>query len=419
MQTVSFLTIHLDSFISRITKCTDIIMREKVKRILRDVPSSILLMVGFGLTLFITMVCCGLVKDILNSKKKNADNSLTYYYLNLYHTDRVIENYENGTLSYAEEESERIQFEPIYKIMEKYNVNFYSGEFVYIGEGQEQQRKATVIYHFDKTLPFSLESGYVDWDEDEYTVVIGESIKPFVIQRENEDYLYVDGEYYKVTGIAKNYGSGGYDSSIYLLADKNGLKNVQEKVSKELISDIMVGFSREITAYSNNPKIVENINAAKKELENNYPLHIDIESESAEGMTESDVMNFLYENLNKFFMPILLFFSIGSCYSITSLWIKVRKTDIAVKITYGYGKAQIYKWILKELSILLGISLVISLMTRAIYMAVYGELHLLVENVGYDVLIIAGAMCITLFVTSLGAYKYSKEIIPAEVLKEL
>lgn len=303
--------------------------------------------------------------------------------------------------------------------MEKYNVNFYSGEFVYIGEGQEQQRKATVIYHFDKTLPFSLESGYVDWDEDEYTVVIGESIKPFVIQRENEDYLYVDGEYYKVTGIAKNYGSGGYDSSIYLLADKNGLKNVQEKVSKELISDIMVGFSREITAYSNNPKIVENINAAKKELENNYPLHIDIESESAEGMTESDVMNFLYENLNKFFMPILLFFSIGSCYSITSLWIKVRKTDIAVKITYGYGKAQIYKWILKELSILLGISLVISLMTRAIYMAVYGELHLLVENVGYDVLIIAGAMCITLFVTSLGAYKYSKEIIPAEVLKEL
>lgn len=143
MQTVSFLTIHLDSFISRITKCTDIIMREKVKRILRDVPSSILLMVGFGLTLFITMVCCGLVKDILNSKKKNADNSLTYYYLNLYHTDRVIENYENGTLSYVEEESERIQFEPIYKIMEKYNVNFYSGEFVYIGEGQEQQRKAT------------------------------------------------------------------------------------------------------------------------------------------------------------------------------------------------------------------------------------------------------------------------------------
>lgn len=118
-------------------------MREKVKRILRDVPSSILLMVGFGLTLFITMVCCGLVKDILNSKKKNADNSLTYYYLNLYHTDRVIENYENGTLSYVEEESERIQFEPIYKIMEKYNVNFYSGEFVYIGEGQEQQRKAT------------------------------------------------------------------------------------------------------------------------------------------------------------------------------------------------------------------------------------------------------------------------------------
>ena len=37
----------------------------------------------------------------------------------------------------------------------------------------------------------------------------------------------------------------------------------------------------------------------------------------------------------------------------------------------------------------------------------------------YDILIITGSVVFTLLITSIGAYRYSNRIIPAEVLKEL
>lgn len=393
-------------------------MKKIILKIFRDIPSSCLLIVGFCLTIFIAMVCCGFVNNLVNSKHNFEDERINHYYLNLYHTNRRVQIYDNGILSQVEEGAERINFDTIYEVMEKNQINFYGKWFVFIGEGQEQQRLATVIYSFDETIPFLLESGYVDWSEDDYTVIIGESMKAFITRLDNEDYLYVNGEYYKVTGMAKNNGLGGYDSSLYFICqDRNS--SAARTVEKEIIDEIMFGETCEITSYSIDSEIVNNIKTAKSELENNHPLHVDIESEPSNGMTENKAMNFLYASLNMVFMPVLLFFSIGSCYSITSLWVKVRKTDIAIRITYGFGQFQVYKWIMKEISLLLLISLVISLSMRILYLAAFGELYTLTANIVYDTLIIGGAMVITLLITSLGAYKHSKAIIPAAVLKEL
>lgn len=393
-------------------------MKKIMIKVFRDIPSSVLLMMGFCLTIFITMVCCGLVNNILNSKQNTIDESITCYYLNMYHTERVIEEYESGFLSHVEDSAEKIRFDFIYDVMKKNSVNFYGTSQVHIGAGQEQQRLATVIYAFDETIPFKIKSGFVDWEGQEHTVVIGESIIPFVTKLNNEDYLYVDGEYFKVTGVAVNDGSGGYDSSIYFINGQNA-DNVPQNMINEIISDIMFGLVTEITAYSNNFEIVNHIRTVKSELENNHSLHIDIESESSKGITENEAMNFLYEMLNKVFMPVLFIFSLGSCYSITSLWVKVRRTDIAIRITHGFGRFQMYKWMMKEISILLGISIVVSVAMRIFYLALFGELSTLTDNTIYDILIIGGAMCITLLITSLGAYRYSKSIIPAAALKEL
>lgn len=60
-----------------------------------------------------------------------------------------------------------------------------------------------------------------------------------------------------------------------------------------------------------------------------------------------------------------------------------------------------------------------SLSMRILYLALFGEQYTLAENIGYDLLVIAGVVLITVFITSLGVYKYLKLIVPAEALKEL
>ncbi|MBD5137288.1 MAG: hypothetical protein HDT39_15265 [Lachnospiraceae bacterium] len=391
-------------------------MKKIMVKVFRDIPSSALLMIGFSLTIFISMVCCGLVNSILNSKESDIKESC---YMNIYHTGRVVEEDDNGTFSYIEEGAQIIEFDTIYSIMKKNNINFHVQDFVHIGDGQEEQKTAVIIYSFNETIPFSLESGYIDWSEDERTVIIGESIKPFMTRMDNENYLYVNGVYYKVTGVAENNGSGGYDSSLYFVMNSNDNNNFPTYVREKTVSDIMNGFKREITVYGNDSGIEDNLSNVKAELENNYSLHVDIDNESSIEMTENKAVNFLYRNLNMVFMPLLFLFSIGSCYSITSLWVKVRRTEIAIRITYGFGKFKMYMWIMKEIGILLGISLTVSVSMRVLYLAAFGELYTLSDNIIYDILIVSGGMLITLVITSFGAYKYSKSIIPAVILKEL
>lgn len=377
-------------------------MKNAMVKVFRDIPSSVLLMVGFGLTIFIAMVCCGLVNDIINSQDIINNENVNYYYMDMYNPSG---------------DTERVGFDEIYGIMEKYSLDFYIHDFVHIGEGQEEQKRADLIYSFDGIVPFSLKNGYLDQEGDKSTVIIGESLKPFVTKRDNGDYLYVGGVYYKVTGVVENKGFGGYDSSVYFIQKSNdgSLHNLVKKAADEISG----GASKEFTIYGKGSETEDNMYKAKAELENNYLLQVGIGSEPSDDMTESKAVNFFYENLNKVFMPLLFLFSIGSCYSITSLWVKVRKTDIAIRVTYGFGRLKLYKWIMGEIGILLGISLAATVLVWIIYMAASGELHTLKDNIIYDILIMAGAMAITLSITSLGAYKYSKSIIPAVALKEL
>ena len=230
--------------------------------------------------------------------------------------------------------------------------------------------------------------------------------------------MLVDGEYYEVTGILENSGSGGYDSSIYFVND-NIYENVPENIDYEFESDIAFGLIPEIVVFMKDEKDVEKLNAAQRELEQQLPLNVSISSEPSKDVNDDDIINSVYEKLNKIFLPVLLIFSIGSCCSISSLWIKVRKTDIAIKLIYGFSRYKIFSWILNELSVLLGISLLSLLTIRVTYLAIYSDISLNRVNIIYDALIILGAMLITLFITSFGAYRYSKLIVPATVLKEL
>ena len=48
-------------------------MREKCTKIFRDIPSSLLLIIGFCLTMFVTMKSCEFVNKVMENK--SADNA--------------------------------------------------------------------------------------------------------------------------------------------------------------------------------------------------------------------------------------------------------------------------------------------------------------------------------------------------------
>lgn len=390
-------------------------MKNLFRVVFRDVPSSVLLIVGFGLTIFIAMLGSDIVNSIIKSQK--SDNGELYkYYLEVYHADRVSENYGDGQLTYVDEDAKNISYSDIYNIMYNSGVNFYNQGFVDIGEGQEQQFMATSIISFDKTQPFALIEGYVDWS-DKNTVIIGETIINYVTTIDNKKYLLVNGVYYEVTGILENTGSVGYDSSIYFVNNKIR-KNVPDIIYSEIEDSIMFGLNTNLVVFADNEKILNKINIIKNEMEEKLRLRVSF-TDKPLVMEEKDITNRLYEKLNKIFLPLFMIFCIGSCCSISSLWVKVRKTDIAIRLTYGFSNFKMYRWILKELSILIAIALLCLLVLRSIYFMMFSGVLINKASIECDILIISGAVIITLMITSFRAYLYSKLIVPAEVLKEL
>lgn len=393
-------------------------MKQKMIKMMRDIPSSFLLMTGFCLTMLVTLVSCELIDKLMGITDKTKDSNCQKYYVSYSHSERIIEEQGELTYMYVDDSSQKIYFDEIYDIFKENKLNFGISNFVYIGEGQEIQRLATYIYTFDDTYPFTLEKKSSWKQNDEPAVVIGESIKEYTEKLDGREYLYMNGRYYQVAGVLVNTGTGGYDSTIYILGDGNHLKDDYEDVEEAFQIDIWGGADAQMLVYGTNETTAVALNHVKEECEKKFPLTISVSTtETVE--TEKGLTNLIYENLNKIFMPLLFVFCINGCYSISYLWIKVRKYDIAVKYTFGYSHGQIYLSIIKEMCPLIGISVVLAVLLKFAYDLLIGSSVIFSNAILYHIAVIAGSVMVTLLVTSVGAYRYSKKIIPAEVLKEL
>lgn len=390
-------------------------MREKCTKIFRDIPSSILLIIGFCLTMFVTMKSCEFVNKVMGSK--SADKGYEMYYMNFMHSDVEMLNTEM-TDSEDYLSVQWVKFKDIYNIMAEKKLNFCINNFAYIGEGQEIQRVVTYIYSFDDTYPFEYKKRMKTDSEYEPVVVIGESIVDYTNKIGDSYYLNIEGRYYEVAGIAANNEAGGYDSSIYFIGDHIENSKYYKDAEYEFETSLMSNAGYCICVYGKNKGVVTSINEVKTECEEEYPVNISVSTEETD-YTEKNITNIIYKNINKIFLPVLFIFCINSCYCITYLWVKARKYDIAVKYTFGFSKGQIYGWIMKEIGILIGIAVIITIAGKIVFDLIYKNGLNFDYRILYDIIIITGSIVVTLLITSIGAYRYSNRIIPAEVLKEL
>ena len=390
-------------------------MREKCIKIFRDIPSSLLLIIGFCLTMFVAMKSCEFVNKVMGSK--SADKGYEMYYMNFMHSDVEMLNTEM-TDSEDYLSVQWIKFKDIYNIMAEKKLNFCINNFAYIGESQEIQRAVTYIYNFDDTYPFEYKKRMKTDSEYEPVVVIGESVVDYTNKIGDSYYLNIEGRYYEVAGIAANNEAGGYDSSIYFIGGHIENSKYYKDAEYEFETSLMSNVGYCIYAYGKNKGVVTQINEVKIECEEEYPVNISVSTEETD-YTEKNITNIIYKNINKIFLPVLFIFCINSCYCITYLWVKARKYDIAVKYTFGFSKGQIYGWIMKEIGILIGIAVIITIAGKIVFDLIYKNGLNFDYRILYDIIIITGSIVVTLLITSIGAYRYSNRIIPAEVLKEL
>lgn len=391
-------------------------MRDKLIRIYRDIPSSILIVIGFSLTIFVTLVAAGFFGRLIMAENKSKNSDYNMYYFNINHSDRIKEGSDGYYYMYTDEMAEKVHFNDIYNILYKNKLNFCIQSLVHIGTSQEIQRLATFIYSYDNSMPFALKKGYADFDSEELSVVIGESIEEYTEKINGTEYLYIDGIYFKVTGVTVNNETGEYDSSIYLTGNKKNAVTAMAEEDFEI--DLMLGATYEMTLYGRNESTLEDVKSTEEEYERDYPVEVEISEEKTE-YTEKNLVNRLYSNMYKIFLPILFIFCINGCYNISYLWIKVRKYDIAIRYTYGYSRFQIYCHILKEMSFLLVNAMIFTLILKLLYVLIFDDISSIADNIVYQSGIVICSIFIVLLVTSVGAYRYSKKIIPAEVLKEL
>lgn len=222
-------------------------MREKCTKIFRDIPSSLLLIIGFCLTMFVAMKSCEFVNKVMGSK--STDKGYEMYYINFTHSEVITEKKDKLTYMYVDSSSQWIKFEDIYNIMAEKKLNFCINNFVHIGESQEIERVVTYIYNFDDIYPFEYKKRMKTDSENEPVVVIGESIVDYTNKIGDSYYLNIEGRYYEVAGITVNNEAGGYDSSIYFIGDHIENAKYYKDAESEFETTIMTGDESCMYAY--------------------------------------------------------------------------------------------------------------------------------------------------------------------------
>ena len=252
-------------------------MRENCTKIFRDIPSSLLLIIGFCLTMFVAMKSCEFVNKVMGSK--SADKGYEMYYMNFMHSDVEMLNTEM-TDSEDYLSVQWVKFKDIYNIMTEKKLNFCINNFAHIGESQEIERVVTYIYNFDDTYPFEYKKRMKTDGEYEPVVVIGESIVDYTNKIGDSYYLNIEGRYYEVAGIAVNNEVGGYDSSIYFIGDYIENARYYKDAEYEFETSLMSNVGYCIYVYGKNKGVVTPINEVKTECEEKYPVNISFSSSS-------------------------------------------------------------------------------------------------------------------------------------------
>ena len=325
------------------------IMLYFIKKYLRDIFTSIILIISLAITIF----CSFNVSKYINAAEENkGDLERLYNY-----TMRVNEVYKREL---SEEELEKLvkrelsDFEEVVDIYKSEICNIICNKSVLIDNSTNRHSLEIVLYQ-NEEIPYELISGSFDYSNDELVVYIGKDMRKYIKTIEGKEYMEICGYNFKVAGIIQSSSVIDYSDKILVFYD-----NLSKALDSSQLESILGKYNWSINICSNISK--ENINNARDIIAKRFATtdySLEIYDSFSEDTTYIYISKLFGSNLSKL-SDILCIINV---FIILNIWIKQKHKEFAIRKAFGFSNIRILMNLLYQflkcfvISILLGLGM--------------------------------------------------------------
>lgn len=328
---------------------------EFIKKYLRDISSSSLMLVGYCLLFFIAFNGIYLVNKMA---EKQPDTIVgNYTYKEAFRVLRQNADTEDGNKEFDQEKNVAYVLSALDIKQGNSLVNLNA-----VVRGAAGNHSVSVMLSWNEPCNRKLQSGqYPDFEktEDRQAAVIGEYFLDYVEKIDGKKYININGENYFVSGVFKSLTDNGLDDSLVLFySDFNA--EVKKAINSQLYSNYMEVV---LCGDSGNGRFIEEVksNIAKNPF---YKMmNMDLNAQGG--------INIVISKIREVVMIMIILFCIINSFAITNLWLIRRRSEIAVRKACGYSYFQIIKLISFDMLKLMGGAAVLAAMADICYMTFF------------------------------------------------
>ncbi len=330
-------------------------MKERYHHVIHDTLASVLMIIVLSLSLFIVL---NVVK--LQNEQKMGEHQ------------QEAEQYRSQIMyqCICEEELPSVRLQV--KDLKVETGNVILKDFYYqVGDGNYYAPLAIVIQQ-NEPLVEELQKGRYPTETEishgRRCVVIGSGLLRQVKKNGKEQVLSIDGIEYDVIGILKDVTGNKMDDRVIVFYDslsKRTRNKMEKKLAESLYLDVL---------YGSNQGTLEEMQTLVNWL---YRIAGEKYVSQAEGQSEE--MNYAYEaaymmrEYNRYTLYVMFGFCMCACFIVSSVWAKRRRREMVVRKALGSTFFGVIGVLLKDLVIMIGISMAVDAVLLALQMVVSGD----------------------------------------------
>lgn len=359
-----------------------------MKKILRNIPTSIMLIIGMSMLFFLCFNGLSIINEIKNTIYK-IPNSKYEYRKNIFIGLKDVEYF---TRKYTEN-----LYIDTFRTIKNENIDCLLKTTMYVGEAVSQETVNIIISNnvqdvANEICGIRIDNNFVQKKE----VIIGEGMKSNCIRMKDELFLKMYNEYYKVRKIIN--GSNNFD--IYI-----SFNSLSEDILTNIYYFNEMGCSFEIMSKTDN--IMKKYNRFREKLliqNNNYDVELQKTSKNLTSFEEICI------SLNKLVIIVMLVFASVNCIVISRLWIEKRKKEYTICKIFGATNKDIMIRLLKSISKLCAISFVVGLIMEEIHFCITGSNYINSKYMILEFLIMLGVFIVVIGINVLMPLIFTKKI---------
>lgn len=228
--------------------------------------------------------------------------------------------------------------------------------------------------------------------------------------------LAIDGKDYEVLGLLKDITGNGMDDRIILFYDCL-FEQTKKEIDTMLADDWRIYFT---VLYGSSQGTLTEIAELEDWLYQITDKAYFTKSENSklkENYAYEDAMKMRKYNTYTFY--VLFGFCMCSCFIVSSIWVKRRKKELVIRKALGSGFWNIFGVLLKDMGVMIGISVVFNIILTAMQMMITGKRWIYWAYVKDNMLYIAMAVGVVLIVAMIHPIYQVVSISPAEGIRTL